>query len=62
MKLNKTYAAVLALTGCVVAMSVYARRQHDQRVKARELRNALEVWENEGGIVPPTSAQTALVR
>lgn len=62
MKLNKTYAAVLALTGFAVAMSVYARRQHDQRVKARELRNALEVWENEGGIVPPTSAQTALVR
>lgn len=62
MKLNKIYAAVLAMTGCAVALSVYARRQHNQRVKARELRYALEVWENEGGIVPPSSAQTAQVR
>jgi len=62
MNLNKAYAAALALTGCVVALSVYARRQHNQRVKARELRNALEVWENEGGIVPPSSSQTAEVR
>jgi hypothetical protein len=49
----------LALTGCAVAFGVYARRKHNQRVKARELQNALEVWENEGGIVPPSSAQTA---
>jgi Spy/CpxP family protein refolding chaperone len=62
MNLNKTYAAALALTGCAVALSVYARRQYNMRVKARELRNALEVWENEGGIVPPSSAQTAQVR
>jgi len=59
MNLNKTYTAALALTGCAVALGVYARRKHNQRVKARELQNALEVWENEGGIVPPSSAQTA---
>jgi Spy/CpxP family protein refolding chaperone len=62
MNFNKAYVAALAMTGCALALSVYARRQHNQRVKARELRHALEVWENEGGIVPPSSAQTAQVR
>lgn len=59
MNFNKRYMAALALTGCAVALSAYVGRRRNLRVKARELQNALEVWENEGGIVLSSTAQPA---
>lgn len=59
MNFDKRYLAALALTGCAVALSAYFSRQCNRREKARELQNALEVWENEGGIVLASTAQPA---
>lgn len=59
MNFNKRYMAALALTGCAVVLSAYVGRRRNLRVKARELQNALEVWENEGGIVLSSTAQPA---
>ncbi len=59
MRFDKRYMVTLALTGCAVALSAYVSRRRNLRVKARELQNALEVWENEGGIVLSSTAQPA---
>lgn len=59
MNLSNRYTAALALTGCVVALSAYLGRQRTRRENAQELRNALERWENEGGIVVPPKANPA---
>lgn len=60
MKFNTRYMAALVLTtGCAVALSAYVSRRRNLRVKAREHQNALEVWENEGGIVLSSTAQPA---
>jgi len=61
MNFDKRYmvALALALTGCAVGVSAYVSRRRNLRVKARELQNALEVWENEGGIVLSSTAQAA---
>lgn len=59
MNFDKRHVAVLALTGCAVALSAYISRRRNKQVKAREHQNALEVWENEGGIVRASTAQPA---
>ena len=59
MSFDKRYMATLALIGGAVALSAYVSRQRTRQVKARELQNALEVWENEGGIVLSSTAQPA---
>lgn len=59
MNFYKRYMVALALTGCAVALSAYVSRRHNQQVKARELQNALETWENEGGIVVASTARAA---
>ncbi len=59
MNFDKRYMAALVLTGCAVALSAYVSRQRNLRVKARDLQNALEVWENEGGIVVSPTALPA---
>lgn len=59
MNFNKSYMVALALTGCAIGVSAYASRQRNLKVKARELQNALEVWENEGGIVHSSTAKPA---
>lgn len=66
MKLDKRHAVVLALTGGAVAFTValtaFISRRRNQQEKAREHQNALEVWENEGGIVRSSTAQAAEAR
>jgi hypothetical protein len=59
MNCKKSYMVALALAGCALGVSAYASRQRNLRIKARELQNALEVWENEGGIVLSSTAQPA---
>lgn len=59
MNFDKRHLAVLALTGCAVALSTYISRRRTRQEKAREHQNALEVWENEGGIVRASTAQPA---
>ena len=59
MKFNTRYMAALVLTGCAVALSAYVSRRRNLRVIAREHQNALEVWENEGGMVLSSTAQPA---
>lgn len=61
MNFDKRYMATLALalTACAAGVSAYVSRRRNRRVKARELQNALEVWENEGGIVLSSTAQPA---
>lgn len=59
MKFKKRYMAALALTSCAVALSAYVSRRRNLRVKAREHQNALEVWENEGGMVLSSTAKPA---
>jgi len=49
----------LVLTGCAIGVSAYVCRRRNLLVKARDLQNALEVWENEGGIVWPSTAKPA---
>lgn len=56
---KKSYVLALALTGCAIGVSAYISHRRNLRVKAREQQNALEVWENEGGIVLPSTAQPA---
>lgn len=58
MNIKKSYMA-LALTACIIGVSAYVSRRHNRRVKARVLQNALEVWENEGGIVLASTAKPA---
>lgn len=62
MKLDKRHAVVLALTGCAVALTAYISRRRNRQEKAREHQNAIEVWENEGGIVHASTALPADVR
>ncbi len=62
MSFDKRSIATLALIGGAVALSAYVSRQRNLRVKAREHQNALEVWENEGGIVRASTAQPAEAR
>lgn len=62
MSFNKSSMATLALIGCAVALSAYVSRQRNRREKAREHQHALEVWENEGGIVHSSTAQPAEAR
>lgn len=62
MNFEKRHMALLALTGCAVALSAYISRRRSLKVKAGELQTALEVWENEGGIVPSSTAQPADAR
>lgn len=57
MRFDKRHIAVLALTACAVAISAYLSRRRHQQEKAREHQNALEVWENEGGMVRPSAVQ-----
>jgi len=59
MRLNKRSIATLALISGAVAVSAYLNRRRNLREKAREHQNALEVWENEGGIVRASTAQPA---
>lgn len=59
MNFKKSYMVALALASCAVGLSAYVSRRRNLRVKARELQNALEVWENEGGIVLSSTAQAA---
>ncbi len=59
MNFDKRYMAALALTGGVVALCAYVTQRRNLRVKAREQQNALEVWENEGGIVRASTQQPA---
>ncbi len=59
MNFDKRYMAALALTSCAVALSAYVSRQRNLKVKAREHQHALEVWENEGGIVHASTAKPA---
>lgn len=60
MNFDKRFIAALALTGCAVGLSAYVSRQRNRREKARELQNALEVWENEGGIVASPAVSPAV--
>jgi hypothetical protein len=62
MRLNKRSIATLALISGAVALSTYVSRRRTRQEKAREHQNALEVWENEGGIVRASTAQPAEVR
>ena len=62
MNFDKRHVAVLALTGCAVALSAYISRRRSLKVKAEDLQTALEVWEKEGGIVPSSPAQPADAR
>ena len=59
MNIKKGYMAALALSGCILGVSAYVSRRRNRRVKARVLQNALEVWENEGGIVLASTAKPA---
>jgi hypothetical protein len=62
MSFDKRIMGTLALIGGAVALSAYVSRQRTRQEKAREHQNALEVWENEGGIVRATTAQPAEAR
>lgn len=62
MNFNKRSMATLALISGAVAVSAYLSRQRARQVKARQHQNALEVWENEGGIVRASTAQPAEAR
>jgi hypothetical protein len=62
MNFNKRSMATLALISGAVAVSAYLSRQRARQVKARQQQNALEVWENEGGIVRSSTAQPAEAR
>lgn len=60
MNLKNRSIATLALIGGAVALSAaYVGRRRNRQIKAREHQNALEVWENEGGIVRASTAQPA---
>lgn len=59
MNFDKRYMAALALVGCAAGISAYVIRRRNRREKAREHQNALEVWENEGGIVAAPVARAA---
>lgn len=62
MNFNKRSIATLALISGAVAVSAYLSRRRNLKEKAREQQNALEVWENEGGIVHASTAQAATAR
>lgn len=62
MRLDKRYMATLALIGCAAAVCAYVSRRRNQQEKARQHQNALEVWENEGGIVRSSTARAAEAR
>lgn len=59
MNFRKLCMAALVLGGGVVVLNAYASHRRNLREKARELQNALEVWENEGGIVLSSTARPA---
>ncbi len=62
MNFNKRSMATVALISGALALSAYVSRQRDLKIKAREHQKALEVWENEGGIVRASTAQPAEAR
>ncbi len=55
MTLNKFL--MLALTGCVAAVSAYAIRRHAGRGEAKRDAEDLQTWEGEGGQPPPPAAR-----